>query len=277
MKNLPDKKPKDSIKLGDIFVLGDHRLICGDAQDEQILKILMGDDKINALITDPPYSVGYVESKENFKQKLSCNKKIANDQLMTEDEYSYFTEKWLKPIIPYFSKKNTVYIFNSDRMIFAVRDVMLKLGYKFSQLLIWVKNNAVVGRLDYQPQHELIAYGWHGRHKFKKSKDKSVLVCPRPQKSKLHPTMKPISLMRRLILNSTNIGDVIYDPFGGSGSTLIAAEQTKRKCMTMELDPEYCQIIIDRYEKLSDQKAKKLKSIHGNKNPNTQTNTPGKK
>ena len=254
------KKQKKLIKYGDMFALGDHRLILGDARDERIVQVLIGKDKITALISDPPYSVGYVESKANFKQKVSCDKVIANDQLMTEEEYGWFTEEWLKPIIPYFAEKSAVYIFNSDRMIFAIRQIMLELGYKFSQLLIWIKNNAVVGRLDYLPQHELIAYGWYGKHEFRKSKDKSVLFSPKPHKSKLHPTMKPISLLRRLILNSSHVGDYIYDPFGGSGSTLIAAEQTKRRCLMIELDSEYCQTIIDRYEKLTGTKAKKLKS-----------------
>ena len=142
-------------------------------------------------------------------------------------------------------------------MLFALRDGMQNAGFKFTQLLIWIKNHAVVGRMDYLPQHELIAYGWHGAHIFHKSKDKSILFHPKPNKSKLHPTMKPVSLLRQLILNSTKIGDVIYEPFGGSGSTLIACEQTKRNCLCIEIDPEYCQIIVDRYEKVTGIKVRK--------------------
>jgi site-specific DNA-methyltransferase (adenine-specific) len=134
---------------------------------------------------------------------------------------------------------------------------MVEAGMKFAQLLIWVKTHAVIGRMDYAPQHELIAYGWFGTHEFLKSKDKSVLVCPRPNKSAMHPTTKPLDLIRRLILNSTRIGDVVYDGFLGSGTTLLACEQTKRVCIGVELDPEYCQTIIFRFEKLTGLKAEK--------------------
>lgn len=250
------KKPSSSINYGDCFELGDHRLICGDSRDQKIVKTLIGGNKITVLLCDPPYGINYTESKAGFKQKISCNKAIANDGLVDEQPYANFTEEWITPIIPYYAKQNAVYIFNSDKMVFALRDIMIFTGYKISQLLIWIKNSAVVGRLDYLPQHELIVYGWHGRHEFRKAKDKSVIFCPRPQKSRLHPTMKPISLLRRLILNSSKISDIIYDPFGGSGSTLIAAEQTKRKCLMVEIDPSYCQVIIDRYERLTGKKAK---------------------
>lgn len=117
-------------------------------------------------------------------------------------------------------------------MLFTLKEAMGICVFKLAQLLIWVKNNQVVGRKDYLAKHELILYGWHGVHKFLKSKDKSVIFYPKPNSSPLHPTTKPIGLLRRLILNSTQIGDVVYDPFGGSGSTLIACEQTKRICIT---------------------------------------------
>lgn len=106
--------------------------------------------------------------------------------------------------------------------------------------------------------HELIAYGWSGTHAFRKAKDKSILFCPKPSKSALHPTQKPVSLLRRLILNSTDLGDIVYDCFAGSGSTGIACEQTKRKCVMVEFDPEYCQTILDRFEKTFGIKAKHL-------------------
>ena len=129
---------------------------------------------------------------------------------------------------------------------------------KFAQLLVWVKTSSVVGRLDYAPQHELIAYGWFGVHEFLKSKDRSVIVHPRPGKSPMHPTTKPIPLIRRLVLNSTRIGDVVFDGFLGSGTTLLACEQTKRICIGIELDPEYCQTIIDRFKKLTGLSAEKV-------------------
>lgn len=247
-----------SINTGDMFTLGEHRLICGDATDPQIVKKLVGEQQIDVVLTDVPYGVGYVESKQDFTQSVAKQKIIANDQSQTNAQYQQFMQDWILAVKPYLASKNTFYVFNSDKMLFALEDAFRAEGIKFAQLLIWIKNSAVVGRLDYLPQHELIAYGWHGRHKFVKSKDKSVLFYPKPNKSELHPTMKPIGLLRRLILNSSNRGEVVYDCFGGSGSTLIACEQTKRKCLMVELDPEYCQTIIDRWQKLTSEKARQI-------------------
>ncbi len=251
MNNLQARKPKKSIKTGDIFQLGEHILLCGDATNKALVTKSLHDKSINLILTDPPYGVNYVEGKKDLINHTNNHKNIQNDHFQTEEEYRIFTRQWLENVCPYLSLKNTVYIFNTDKMLCALREGMKEAGCYFSQLLIWIKNQAVMGRMDYLSQHELIAYGWYGRHKFFKSKDKSVLIYPKPQKSKLHPTMKPIGLLRRLILNSTKIGDSIYDPFGGSGSTLMAAEQTKRKCLMIELDPDYCQVIMDRFYKLT--------------------------
>jgi site-specific DNA-methyltransferase (adenine-specific) len=124
-------------------------------------------------------------------------------------------------------------------------------GFHFGQMLFWLKTSSVLGRLDYLPSHELIFYGWYKKHVFRKSKDQSILVCPKPQRSPLHSTMKPVSLLRRLILNNTKIGDVIYDPFLGSGSCILAAEQTKRRCIAVEISPDYCRVAAERFRKLT--------------------------
>lgn len=249
-------KSLNSIKYGDTFRLGNHLLICADSRNKDMIAKLMGSKKIKSVIIDPPYGVAVAESKEGF-QTLAKNKAIVNDHLQSDEEYCKFTRDWIEAITPHLERKNSFYIFNSDKMVFALREGMMEAGVKFGQLLIWVKTHAVVGRMDYAPQHELIAYGWHGVHEFLKSKDKSVLVCPKPNKSKMHPTTKPLDLMRRLILNGTRIGDVVYDGFLGSGTTLLACEQTKRICIGVELDPEYCQTIIDRFEKLTGLKAER--------------------
>ncbi|OGN11422.1 MAG: hypothetical protein A3B91_00985 [Candidatus Yanofskybacteria bacterium RIFCSPHIGHO2_02_FULL_41_29] len=250
-------KSKNSIKHGSVFCLGSHLLLCGDARNKEAVAQLVGEHKIKAVICDVPYGVAVTESKEGF-QPLLKNKVIANDQIQSDGEYVKFTRDWLETVKPHLTKKNSFYIFNSDKMIFALREGILKVGFKFAQLLIWVKTQAVIGRMDYAPQHELIAYGWYGTHEFLKSKDRSVIVHPKPSKSPFHPTTKPIGLIRRLILNSTRIGDVVYDGFLGSGTTLLACEQTKRICIGVELDSEYCQTIIDRFEKLTNLKAIKL-------------------
>jgi DNA modification methylase len=257
MKHSPATKPKSSIKLGDVFRIGEHILGCGDARDIEFVNRVVGKEKIALLLTDPPYGVEFVESKEAFGN-IKVKKKILNDGIVSESQYAQFTKDWLVPIVPHLAKKNAAYIFNSDKMLFALRDGMERSEIKFAQMLIWIKNHIVVGRKDYLPQHELIAYGWHGTHEFKKAKDKSILFYPKPNKSPLHPTQKPVGLLCRLVLNSSNIGDVVFDSFAGSGSTGIAAEQCKRKSILIERDEEYCQTIIDRFEKQFGLKATKV-------------------
>jgi len=255
MKTRPAPKPAKSIKPGTIWQLGENRLAYGDCRDAELLKRLIGTQRIDLICVDPPYAVAAVESKRGF-HALSKDKIIQNDQLQSDEEYLAFTQAWLDAIKPYLSKKNAAYIFNADKMIWPLHDGVINSGFKFAQLLVWVKSQSVIGRLDYAPQHELILYGWHGTHQFRRSKDKSVLFYPRPSKSALHPTTKPIGLIRRLILNSTHIGDTVFDGFVGSGTTLLACEQTKRRCFAVEIDEEYCRTTIRRWESLTGDKAK---------------------
>lgn len=249
---------KKSIRVGDVFQLGDHKLLCGDSTDEALVKKFLRKETIKVLLTDVPYGVDLVSGKKGFTKSKMVHTDIKNDHVQSDTEFEEFTGKWLTPVKESLAEKNSFYIFNSDRMMFPMRSALVNQGFKLSQLLVWVKTGAVIGRLDYLPQHELIAYGWYGKHEFRKSKDKSVLIHPKPTKNDLHPTMKPIPILRKLILNSSRVGDTIYDPFGGSGSTLIACEQTKRSCLMVELDPKYCQVIIDRWEKRTHSKAKKI-------------------
>lgn len=243
------------MKNNTIYQLGEHRLACGDINNIQLLKNLIGNEKIKSIISDVPYGVAYVESKSGFKQGLSCEKIIENDHQQSDEEYKKFTLDWLNNIKPYLERKNSFYIFNSDKMIFPLKEAISQAGFKFSQLLVWIKSQAVIGRLDYLPQHELIAYGWYKTHEYGRSKDKSVIFCPKPSKSKLHSTMKPVGLLRKLILNSTKIDDYVFDGFAGSGSLLIACEQLKRKCLLVEIDKEHCITIVKRWEKLTNKKA----------------------
>lgn len=254
MNTSPATKPASSIKL---WQLGDHRLAQGDCRDPELLKRLIGGERISLLCTDPPYGVNVAASKRNFRT-LTKDKDIVGDHVQSDKEYRQFSHAWLEAIAPYLAKKNSAYIFNADKMVWSLREGMVDAGFKVAQLLLWVKSQAVVGRLDYAPQHELIVYGWHGTHHFRRSKDKSVLFHPRPNKSKFHPTTKPIGLIRRLVLNSSEISDVVFDGFLGSGTCLLACEQLKRTCFGVELDPEYCQTIINRWERLTDRKATPL-------------------
>jgi DNA modification methylase len=252
MKTLPAEKPKKSISHGQLFQLGDHVLLCGDSTNEANVKMLLEHATIDLILTDPPYGVAYVESKDSFQSDgAQKHKAILNDGYQSDGQYSAFSQAWLTASKPYLNRRNSFYIFNSDRMLFSLQSALKETGYDFKQLLVWLKTGAVIGRLDYLPQHELILYGWSGVHQFMKSKDKSVLIHPKPKKNGLHPTMKPLPLLRRMILNSTKLGEVIYDPFGGSGSTLIACEQTKRRCFMIEYEPKYCQVILDRYKRIT--------------------------
>lgn len=255
MKNLPTKKLQKSTSPITIWKLGDHVLVHGDARNKELIARAAGKNKVNLICSDIPYGTAAVESKRGFKT-LFKNKVIANDQLQTHEEYKQFNKEWLEAIIPHLAPKNSAYIFNADKMLFSLRDALIECGFKVSQLLIWIKSQAVIGRLDFTPMHELILYSWYGTHKFRKSKDRSVLFYPRPAKNTMHPTTKPIGLIRRLILNSTEIDDVVYDGFLGSGTCLLACQETKRICIGVEIDKEYCMTTIKRFELQTGIKAK---------------------
>lgn len=254
MKKSQETKQKRLVKKGDIVFLGKHALGCGDCRDKEFVSTVIGDKKISLVNSDVPYGVALVEGSKGFKKPLK-NKVIESDHIQSDEEYEEFTKGWISAIKPHLAQKNSFYIFNSDKMVFALRNAMLAENLKFAQLLVWIKTSAVVGRLDYAPQHELIVYGWFGTHSFKKPKDKSVLICPKPNKSPHHPSTKPHQLIRRLILNSTSLGEIVYDGFLGSGTCLLACEQTRRVCIGIEIDEEYCQTVIERWEKLTGETA----------------------
>ena len=257
------KHTKKEVLPGDVWKLGNHILGCGSSTDPDFVKKVVGERKIKCVLTDPPYGVAYVEGKRDFS-KLGADsneggvRQILNDHTQTEEQYTTFTAEWLNAVKPHLESYNACYIFNSDMMFRALRTGMEKAGWYYSQMIIWVKNSVVIGRKDYLPMHEICAYGWCGRHKMERSKAKSVLFHPKPNRSKLHPTMKPIGLLRKMIPNSAKQGETVYDPFGGSGSTLIACEHIGRKCIMIEMDPLYVQTIIARWEILTKSEAKKI-------------------
>ena len=247
------------INKGNIFQVGNHVIGCGDSTDREFVKKVIGKNRIRTILCDPPYGVAYVENKKGFaKLGVKDEKIIAGDHLQSEDEYENFTQKYLGITIPYLEEHNAVYIFNVDPMFPSLRSGMKQAGFYYSQMIIWLKNQPVMSRKDYLSQYELIAYGWFGKHKMERSKSKNVLYYPRPSKSKLHPTQKPIGLLRRIIPDSTKIGDIIYDPFLGSGSTAIACQHLGRKCIGIELDEAYVTTSIKRLEKLIGVKAVKI-------------------
>lgn len=240
---------KFQITPGTILRLGEHVLGCGDALDTAFVERVMGKTKVRQILTDPPYGIDYVASKEDFAGRKTRHVPIENDHLQSDEEYRTFTKKWLEAVQPHLAPKNTIYCFNADRMVFALREGMQDAGFRLSQLLVWVKTQPIAGRLDHHPQHELIAYGWHGTHERIRCADRTVLVHPKPHQSTLHPTCKPVGLLRRLVLNGTRTGDIVYDPFLGSGSTLLACQETGRRCIGIELSPDYCRTVCERFER----------------------------
>ncbi len=247
------------INKGDIFEIAGHVIGCGDSLNKDFVDKIVGKNKIRAVISDPPYGVAYVENKKDIAKLGVKNAKIiVGDQLQSEYEYIQFTKKWTGLIIPHLDTYNTFHIFNSDTMFLALRTGMQMSNIHFSQMLVWLKNQPVMGMKDYLSQFEVIAYGWHGKHKTERSKAKSVIFYPKPSKSKLHPTQKPVGLLRKLIPNVTKIGDHVYDAFLGSGTTAVACQHLSRKCIGIELDPEYVETILLRLEKLTGKTRQKM-------------------
>ena len=245
-------------KRGDIYLLGRHRLMCGDSTIKEDVEKLMDGKKADMVFTDPPYGVDYSGKNEHlnkFDEGNRIEKPITNDA--TTDYRKFFSDfMGLAPLAEY----NTVYIFMSSKELHSLRLALDDCGYSWGDYLVWVKNNHVLGRKDYNPKHEIIMYGWKGKHKFYGGFSTTVLEFDRPLRSDLHPTMKPIPLLAKLIKDGSPSEGKIYDPFGGSGSTLIACEQLNRTCYMMELDPVYCDVIVKRWEEYTGKKAELLEN-----------------
>lgn len=253
-------------KRGQIWQLGEHRLMCGDSTNAEDVAHLMNGEKADMVFTDPPYGVDYA-SKNKYLNAISRGNRIQvpieNDALASAEEEK--EDLWIPAFTNAFNNATdrcSYYVTSPQggelmmMMMMAIREA----GWLLKHTLIWNKNNHVLGRSDYNYKHEPILYGWKKQHDFYgKGKFKtSVWDIPKPQKSDLHPTMKPVELVAECEMNSSKEGDVILDLFGGSGTTLIASEQLCRICRMMEYDPHYCDVIIRRWENLTGQKAELL-------------------
>jgi DNA modification methylase len=254
---VPDINDVESIaKLSDVWQLGRHKIICGDCINPNVLSALLGENKIDMLLTDPPYGVDYSNKNEflNSIDKGNRNQTaIENDAI--ENYRQFFTD--FLSIIP-FADYNTIYCFMSGLELHNLRLALDDCDIKWGDYLVWVKNNHVLGRKDYNAKHEFIVYGWKGRHKFYGGFSTTVLEFPKPLKNDLHPTMKPIELLCRLLLDGSLPEMNIYDPFLGSGSTLIACEKSNRICYGCEIEPRYIDVIIKRWEDFTGEKVVKL-------------------
>ena len=240
-------------KPGEIYALGRHRLLCGDATDGASVARLLEDKKIDLMFTDPPYAVSYADKNKFLNASDKGNRiqdEIANDHLSQEEA----AKLWLavfKNWAPYFAEHSAYYVCtaSSNGLLPLMLDAMREAGMPYRHILVWVKNNHVLGRSDYNYRHEIIVYGWAKRHKFYGEGEQkfSVWEYPKPTANKWHPTTKPVSLIENAVLNSSEKGMLLVDPFLGSGSTLIAAERTGRICYGTELEPKYCDVIRRRF------------------------------
>lgn len=240
-------------KLGDVWQLGNHRLICGDSTDEKVILQLMDGEKADLLLTDPPYNVNY---EGGTKDKL----KIKNDN-MDNDSFRQFLRNAFTTADSVMRAGAVFYIWHSDSEGYNFRGACFDIGWKVRECLIWNKNSLVLGRQDYHWKHEPCLYGWKegASHLWASDRKQStVLNFDRPSVNDLHPTMKPVALFSYQLTNNTHEGDLVLDVFGGSGTSIIACEQTNRKCRTCELDPHYCDVILQRWENLTGKKAVKL-------------------
>lgn len=287
-------------KPGDLWILGNHRLVCGDATKTNDVNKLMGEEKADMIFTDPPYNVAY---EGGTAEKLT----IENDNMSDSEFYSFLLNAY-KCMFEVTKEGGAIYVCHADLEGVNFRSAMTNSGWLMKQCLIWVKNVMVMSRQDYHWKHEPILYGWkpgaaHNWYKDRKQttvieedgqlsiqeidgekfitfkvglediiikvsdyeivhrgddSDNSTWFMDRPTRNAEHPTMKPIHLVVRAIENSSKYEDIILDLFGGSGSTLIAAEETGRRGFLMELDPKYCDVIVKRWEKLTGKKAIKF-------------------
>lgn len=281
-------------KLGDIYKLGMHRLMCGSSTDEKDVEKLMDGAVMDLCVTDPPYNVNYGDKAEMLGAYDKAHKntdKILNDN-MDDLSFHNFLYDFYSQMLKSLKSGGAFYIFHADSEGLNFRSALKEAGGTVRETLIWVKNSLVLGRQDYQWKHEPCLYGWKDgaahyfidnrkqttvfeddSHFYKMSKEELIeqikLIseehCPmtvihekKPLINDLHPTMKPISLIGRLVKNSSREKEKVYDGFGGSGSTLIACEQLNRKAYLMELDPKYVDVIIKRWEEYTGKKAQKI-------------------
>lgn len=249
---------------GDIWLIGDHRLMCGDSTSEEDVKKLLDNELADLWLTDPPYNVALDEgsaSELRQRRRRTDGLKIMNDK-MEDSDFREFLRGAYSAAKSVMKDGAVYYIWHADKESYNFRGALRDVGgMQLRQTLIWVKDYLTLGRQDYQWIHEPCLYGWkegEGHKWYNDRKQSTCLNFPRPKKSVEHPTMKPIELFAYQIKNSTGKGDIVLDSFGGSGTTMIACEQLGRKCYMMELDPHYCDVIIARWEKLTGREARKI-------------------
>lgn len=229
-------------RLGDLWTIGRHKLMCGDATSEDVLKRLMGGDKADMYLTDPPYNVAYEGKTED---KLT----IQNDSMEDSAFYQFLVDSFVAAD-SVMNEGAAFYVWHADLEGYNFRGACRAVEWELRECLIWNKNTMVLGRQDYQWKHEPCLYGWKGgaaHNWYSDRKQTTVIDMNKPNRNAEHPTMKPVQLFAYLIENSSKPGDIVLDSFCGSGTTLIACEQMSRTARVLELDPKYCDVIVERY------------------------------
>jgi len=265
----PDDVPEvdDSdvyVKRGEVWRLGDHRILCGDSTDPDAVGRLFGTEEADVMWTDPPYGVAYqTPEKMLVGDKYASHRRkdglrVANDDLGREETRDLIVAAFrvapMKPGAPFYVASP------SGDMETVFREALSEAGWLLRQHLVWVKDQFVFGRQDYQPRHETILYGWieGAAHPWLGGRSlTTVIEVPRPKKSEEHPTMKPVELVAHCLQNSAKRGALVFEPFSGSGSTIIAAEQLGLRCYAIELEPRYAQVAIERWQNATGRKAER--------------------
>ena len=248
--SVPDTPIEPKTKLGDIYILGNHRLMCGDSTSITDIEKLINGQPVDMTLTDPPYNVAYEGAT---KEKLT----IINDS-MGNDEFRQFLRDAFVAADTVMKQGAVFYIWHADSEGYNFRGACSDAGWKVRQCLIWKKSSLVMGRQDYHWMHEPCLYGWKDGAAHLWSADRkqtTILEFNKPSRNGEHPTMKPVELFEYQLLNNTKGGDIVLDSFGGSGTTLIAAEKHGRYARIMELDPKYCDVIVKRWEDFTGKKA----------------------
>lgn len=245
---VPEAPEEPTTKEGDLWLLGEHRLFCGDSTEAASFERLMQGARADLLLTDPPYNVNYTSSHGD---------KIQNDN-MQDEQFRAFLSSVFGLVFDSMKPGAAFYVWHADIEGYNFRGAIRDQGEQVRQCLIWAKSSLVMGRQDYQWQHEPCLYGWkagaaHGWYSDRKQT--TLLSFAKPSRNADHPTMKPVELMAYQVGNSTAPQGLVLDPFLGSGSTLIAAEQLGRKCYGLELEPRFCDVIVRRWENLTGEKA----------------------
>ena len=249
---VPDAPEVPVSSLGDVWLLGNHRVLCGDATDSAAYRLLLDDAPADMGFLDPPYNVNYANTAKD--KMRGTDRPILNDDLGAD--FHDFLLAALKPTLAHC--QGGIYVAMSSSELDTLQAAFRAAGGHFSTFIIWAKNTFTLGRADYQRQFEPILYGWpegQSRHWCGDRDQGDVWQIKKPVKNDLHPTMKPVELVERAIRNSSRPGDVVLDSFGGSGSTLIAAEKSGRRARLMELDPKYVDVIVRRWQDYTGQQA----------------------